>query len=124
MVGPTAAANFQALIPRTANWGVSLNRQKFIVRLNWNYRAPQRRQSFSGASIEPGTFQYLSKRLYRDVNVEYYFWRRLALFGSFRNIGETPEDIKIYGPSTPAVARFRERIEYGALWSIGVKGTF
>ena len=39
-------------------------------------------------------------------------------------MGDAPDDIKVYGPSTPAVARFRQRIEYGSLWSFGVKGTF
>jgi hypothetical protein len=46
------------------------------------------------------------------------------VFANLRNIGDTPDDIKVYGPSTPLVARFRQRIEFGSLWMIGVKGTF
>src|SRR5262249_46150915 len=81
MLGPTASANFPAFIPRTANWGASLNRQRFVLRLNWNYRGLQRRAPIAaGASIEPGTFTWWSKRLYRDVNAEYYFWKRFGVF--------------------------------------------
>jgi TonB-dependent receptor len=125
LLGPQASSNFPGFIPRTASWGVSLNRERYSLRANWNYRSLQRRNAIAaGNSIEPGTFTWWSKRLYLDLNGEYYFWKRFAVFASIRNIGDAPDDIKVYGPSTPAVARFRERIEYGSLWSFGVKGTF
>ena len=59
-----------------------------------------------------------------DVVGEYYFRGRLAFFYNFRNIGNATEDVKIYGPNTPEVARFRQRIDYAALWTLGIKGTF
>ena len=43
---------------------------------------------------------------------------------NLRNVGDAPDDVKVYGPSTPAVARFRQRIAFGSLWMFGVKGTF
>jgi hypothetical protein len=58
------------------------------------------------------------------VGGEYNLRRNVAVFANLRNIGDTPDDIKVYGPSTPLVARFRQRIEYGSLWMIGLKGTF
>src|SRR5436305_3187273 len=113
LLGPVAASNFPAFIPRTYNWGVSLNRDRFALRLNWNYRGLQRRAPIAaGPSIEPGTFTWFSKRMYLDLSTEYRFRKAYALFLSIRNVGNTPEDIKVYGPSTPAAARFRERIEY------------
>ena len=78
----------------------------------------------SGASIEPGTFTWWSKRLYVDLGGEYAFRPGMAVFANLRNVGDTPDDIKVYGPSTPSVARFRQRTEFGSLWMIGVKGTF
>lgn len=111
-------------VPRSASWGVSLTRPKFNVRVNWNYRGLSRNNTLTGASIEPGTFSWTSKRLYMDVVGEYYFRGRLAFFYNFRNIGNATEDVKIYGPSTPSVARFRQRIDYAALWTLGIKGTF
>lgn len=124
LLGP-AASNFPGFIPRTASWGLSLNRPKYTVRANWNYRSAQRRNAIAaGPSIEPGTFLYWSKRLYLDLNGEYYFYKRYAAFASLRNVGDAPDDLKVYGPSTPAVARFRQRTEFGALWTFGIKGTF
>ena len=78
----------------------------------------------AGNSIEPGTYTWWSKRLYLDLNGEYNLSRRFALFASIRNLADAPDDIKVYGPSTPAVARFRTRVEFGSLWSFGLKGTF
>ena len=124
LLGP-ASANFPGFVPRTANWGFSLTREKYSLRANWNYRGAQRRAAIAaGSSIEPGTFTWWSKRLYVDVNAEYTFRRNLAVFANLRNVGDAPDDIKIYGPSTPAVARFRQRTEFGSLWMFGVKGTF
>ena len=124
LLGP-ASANFPGFVPRTANWGFSLTREKYSLRANWNYRGAQRRAAIAaGSSIEPGTFTWWSKRLYVDLNAEYTLRRTLAVFANLRNVGDAPDDIKIYGPSTPAVARFRQRTEFGSLWMFGVKGTF
>ena len=117
--------NFQDMNPFTANWGLSLTRPKFNLRINENYRGIQRRAAVTGASIEPGTYNYRPKRLYVDVTGEYYLSRRFGLFFSMRNIGGATEDTKIYGPSTPKYARFRQRDDYGgSLWTAGIKGSF
>ena len=125
LLGAQGSANFPGFIPRTYSWGVSLNRERFSLRANWNYRSLQRRAAIAnGASIEPGTYTWWSKRLYLDLNGEFSLTRRLSLYASIRNIGSAPDDIKVYGPSTPEVARFRSRVDYGSLWSFGLKGTF
>ncbi|MSU24994.1 MAG: hypothetical protein EXS32_14395 [Opitutus sp.] len=123
LLGP-AAANFSSFIPRTANWGFSLSRPRYVLRANWNYIGPQRSDQVEGASIGPGTFTWQSRRLYLDVSGEYHLGKRFAVFANLRNISDAPDDIEIYGPSTPAVARFRERIEFGSLWTFGIKGSF
>ena len=51
----------------------------------------------------------------------------VIVFGHFtnlRNIGDATEDTKIIGPNTPAYAQFRSRLDFGALWTFGLKGTF
>ncbi len=128
LLGP-ASTNFPAFIPKTASWGISLNRPRYNLRANWNYRSHQRRGLIAGAgnpntSIEAGTYQWFSKRLYFDLNGEFYFYKTYALFAALRNIGDAPDDIQVYGPSTPEHAQFRQRTEFGALWTFGVKGTF
>ena len=65
-----------------------------------------------------------TKRLYIDVLGEYYFYKRFAVFANLRNIGEATEDFEIYNPQTPEHAQFRQREDFGALWTFGLKGTF
>ena len=55
----SAAANFAGYIPRSGSWGISLTRPGYNLRVNWNYRGRQRRAAVAtGASIEPGTFNW------------------------------------------------------------------
>lgn len=117
-------ANFSGYVPRSYNWGASLTRPKFTVRANWNYRGLSRGDAVTGRSIGPGTFNWTSKLLFMDVQADYVLRRGLSVFAALRNIGDAPNDTKIYGPETPEVARFRQRTTYGALWSFGVRGTF
>ncbi|WP_414661170.1 carboxypeptidase regulatory-like domain-containing protein [Horticoccus sp. 23ND18S-11] len=120
-----AASNFDGFTPQTYNWGVSLSRPKFTLRGNWNYRGRQRGAVVTGRSIEPGTYNWNAKQLYVDLQADYTFTRKLALFAAIRNFGDSaPTDNKIFGPSTPSQARFRSREEVGALVTFGIKGTF
>ena len=119
------AAEFNGFTPRTYNWGVSVFRPKFTLRANWNYRGRQRGNAVIGRSIESGTYNWNSKQLNVDLQADYTFTRRLALFAAIRNFGDSaPTDSKIFGPSTPSHANFRSREEVGALVTFGVKGTF
>jgi iron complex outermembrane receptor protein len=127
LLGP-ASSNFPGFVPRTASWGASLTRARYSLRANWNYRGHQRRAAIANpgpnTSIEPGTFTYWSKRLYLDLNAEVKIYKRFALFAALRNVGDAPDDVQVYGPSTPEHAQFRQRIEFGALWTFGIKGSF
>jgi iron complex outermembrane recepter protein len=116
--------DFAGYVPRSANWGVSLTRPKFNVRLNWNYRGRQRDVKVAGASIPTDAFTWQVGRLYLDVLGEYSLTRHLALFGSFRNITGEYDNTEIYGAATPQNARLRQRFDIGALWTIGIKGSF
>ena len=117
--------SFQGYVPRTVAMGVSLSRPRYNVQVKWNYNSPRRQAPVApGRGIEPGTYNWGSKRTLVDVIGEYYFYKRIALFANLNNIGDAPSDNEIYGPSTPTAAQFRQRINYGSLWTIGVKGSF
>jgi iron complex outermembrane recepter protein len=117
--------SFTGYTPRVANWGISLSRQKFTARMNWNYNGKRRLGPVAeGRSIEPGTFNWSSKRLILDFSGQYFLTRRISLFANLNNLLDAPVDAKIYGPSTPAHANFRQRQNFDALWTFGVKGTF
>ncbi len=112
-------------IPRSGSWGGSLSRPTYNLRLNWNYRGKHRRGPIAaGRSIEPNTFNWGTKRLYIDVLAEYYFYKRFAVFANLRNIGDATEDFEVHNPFTPEHAQFRQREDFGSLWTFGVKGTF
>jgi hypothetical protein len=77
-----------------------------------------------GRSIEPGTYNWGSKRMLVDVITEFSLTRRFSLFANLHNIGDAPSDLQIFGPSTPAEAQFRQRTQFGSLWTIGLRGSF
>jgi len=119
-----AASNFQGFVPRSGSWGISLSRPKFNLKANWNYRSPARLGVITGRGIEPGTYEWRSKKMLLDLYGDYLITRRISLFASLRNVGSTPEDVKRFGPNTPSIARFRQRQDYGSAWIFGAKGTF
>jgi TonB-dependent receptor len=121
---PNAATNFNGFVPQTYNWGISLARPKFNLKMNWNYRGKSRGSQVTGRGIDPGTFNWTSKRLYIDLNGEYYFTKRIGLFASMRDIDLANEDFKIFGPNTPKLATFRQRTAHGSAWVFGLKGNF
>jgi TonB-dependent receptor len=119
------SGSFNGYTPRVANWGVSLSRPRYTLRVNWNYTGRKRLGPVAaGRSIDPGTYNWSSKRLVIDVNAEYVLWRRLSFFAALNNILNEPVDNKIYGPVTPEYAHFRQRQNYGALWTFGLKNLF
>ncbi len=119
------AANFAGYIPRFGSWGVSLTRPKYLFKANWNYRGMQRRGIVAvGQSIEANTYNWGSKRMYIDLTGEYRLLKNYTVFANMRNIGDQTEDTKIYGPNTPAYARFRQRVDYGSAWTFGLRGNF
>ncbi|MBL9189655.1 MAG: carboxypeptidase regulatory-like domain-containing protein [Opitutaceae bacterium] len=119
-----AATNFNGYIPRTGSWGISLSREKYNVRMNWNYVGRQRRGAVTGRGIEPGTYTWGSKKSYIDLTGEYSLTRRFALFANLRNVNDPTDDTEAHGPTTPAAAQFATRIEFGSLWTVGIKGSF
>ena len=116
---------FLDMNPFVANFGLSITRPKWNLRINENYRGLQRRAAIIGRGIEPGTYNYRPKRLYIDISGEYFITRQLGFFVALRNFGGATEDQKTYGPNTPVYAKFRQRDDYGgSLWTAGIKGTF
>ncbi|MCC6383049.1 MAG: TonB-dependent receptor, partial [Dehalococcoidia bacterium] len=118
-----AMANFSAFIPRSQNWGISLDRPKYSVRVNWNSRGRQRQGAVGGAA-EPGTYAYMHPRLTMDIDAEYRYSKRLGFFLGARNITGEPFVIERYGPNTPPYARRYQRDDYGIAISAGLKGSF
>lgn len=117
--------NFAGYVPRTGSWGISLTRERFNVRANWNYRSEQRLGLIApGPSIGASTYTWSPPRLYLDVSGELNVTPRFAFFATLRNVTDQSEARNIYGPATPESARFRQSVAYASLWTFGIKGTF
>jgi iron complex outermembrane recepter protein len=119
------AANFAGFIPRTANWGISLAREKYNLRMRWNYNGRARRALVAaGRSIEPGTYNWGAQRLLFTLSGEYLFRPNVAVFANLSNLLDAPADVQTFGPSTPEHAQFRQRQTFGSMWTFGVRGSF
>jgi hypothetical protein len=94
------------------------------MRPDWNYLGRARRGVVTGRSIEANTYSWGSKRSYIDVTGEYSLTRNIAVFANLRNVNDPTDDTEIHGPSTPDHAQFRQRAEFGSLWTFGIKGRF
>ncbi len=119
----TGLADFSTFIRRSMNWGVSLERPRYSVRLNWNLRGRQRQASVAGVA-EPGTYAYMNPRLTLDADGEYRLTKAIGIFLGARNVTGRPFIVERYGPSTPAYARRYQRDDYGVAISLGLKGSF
>jgi len=117
-------ADFSGFIRRSTNWGVSLSRPRYTVKLNWNQRGRQRLAPVSGLNVPEGTFQYRNPRLFLDINVEWRITKYAALFASVRNVTDVAWRDEVYGAATPAYARGNNWVQYGAQGIFGVKGSF
>ena len=64
------------------------------------------------------------RKLSLDLQGEYQVSRWASVFANLRNVNDGTEDNEIAGPSTPPHAQFRQREDFGSLWTFGVRGTF
>ncbi|MDO8543113.1 MAG: TonB-dependent receptor [Opitutaceae bacterium] len=116
---------FSGYSPRIINWGASFASARFLVRYNVSRISRQRSALVAVSGTVPaGTYQAQDTRMVQDANIEYRFHRRFALYASVRNLANEPRPLITYSPNAPAYTRPRTYTYYGALWTMGVKGTF
>ncbi|MEO7700649.1 MAG: carboxypeptidase regulatory-like domain-containing protein [Opitutus sp.] len=130
--GPGAASSnlFVAVAPHivepyTANWGISFNRPKFDFQANWNYKARARMNYF----VATDSYLYYTARTFVDLTANYRPFKKwpvgfYAAVSNLRNEKEQRHEWVGASGATPAGARERRELEFGPLWTIGIKGTF
>ena len=123
-VSGTGGDNISGFIPKFGNWGVSLSRPKYTLRARWNYRDRSRQGPIVGRSIEPGTYFWGGSRTLIDLTAEYQLTRIFSLFANMTNLNDASIITEAAGPSTPEIASFKTRQNYGAQWLLGVRATF
>ncbi len=117
-----STANFSGFTRETANWGLSVTRPRWNVKIVWNERGHQRLGAVTGTGVAPGTYTYNPTYLTFNVNAEFRFTRRLGLFTVIRNVTNEPLVTEIYAPNTPAYARVSNYQNLGSQISLGLKG--
>lgn len=124
-ISGSGADEFSGYSPRVLNWGASYASAKFLLRYNVS-RVGRQRSSLTAvsATVPAGTYDAQDIRMVQDANVEYRFHRKFAVYASVRNLANEPRPLITYSPNAPAYTRPRTYNFYGALWTIGVKGTF
>ncbi len=120
----TQTTSFTGFVRKTINYGVTFSRERFTARVAVNLRGQIDQGRVTGAGTEPNTFTYLQSRAIADVAAEYRLTRVFSIFLIGRNVKAANEDTVTYGPTTPSDRIVRGRINYGANWYTGIKGTF
>ena len=124
-IGGDGKDEFSGYSPRIINWGASYASAKFLLRYNVS-RISRQRAALDpvSATVPAGTYQAQDTRMVQDANIEYRFHRRFALYASVRNLANEPRPLVTISATAPAYTRPRTYTYYGALWTLGVKGTF
>ena len=119
-----STANFSGFTRESTNWGVSLSRPRYNLKLTWNYRGRQRLGALTGAGVPADAYVYNPEYLTLNLNGEFRFSRRLTFYSVIRNIGNKPLIEERYGAITPTYARVSNYQNLGAQISLGLKGEF
>jgi outer membrane receptor protein involved in Fe transport len=92
------------------------------VGLRWNYRGevPGTLQTAFG----PDAYNYSKAITKVDLTVGYQITPRLSFAGNVKNLLDEDTVRLRYGSQTPGYARQTGRSQYGALISVGIKGSF
>jgi iron complex outermembrane recepter protein len=116
---------FSGYAPRILNWGASYASARFLLKYNVS-RIGRQRSALDAvsATVPPGTYQAQDTRMVQDGSIEYRFHKKFAVYASVRNLANEPRPLITYSENAPAYTRPSAYNFYGALWTIGVKGTF
>jgi outer membrane receptor for ferrienterochelin and colicin len=118
--GSNAAADFSGFIREIYNAGISFNRPRYSVKLNWNHKGLQKQ----GLQFGPDYYNYAQPKNYVDLNFEYRMRKNLSVFLSVRNLFEQWEQGDRYNAQTPDYARNYSGASFSRLYTLGVRGTF
>jgi iron complex outermembrane recepter protein len=120
-------ADFTNFISKAFNTGVSYANRKITARLNFNYRGTQR-YGLTTYTDSTGTkyngYEYYKPRPQYDVDFEYRLTKNAGLFVVGRNITNVVQDDQRYTAEMPGYTHLFRREEFGAQYTVGIKGTF
>src|SRR5690606_10172297 len=113
--------DFGEMYERTANWGVSYNRGRVSVRLNWNHTGRRKTDNYAWAD---DAARYALARTTLDIGTEYRLTQHLSIFANARNLTNSLERYAIMSSNTPDHAELQQVADWGTKWSVGIRGRF
>lgn len=115
-------ASFRNFIPDTRNVGVAFKWKRLTVMPRLNYRGLNK--LVAQPAFGPDGFQYIKERYIVDLSIGYQLTPRLSLTGAVNNVLNDRLTQMHYSSQTPEYARQSLVGEYGATFSVGIRGTF
>lgn len=115
-------ADFQRFISRSGNVGLTFSKKPIVVMVKLNFRGRQRNSQQTATAA--GAYEYYRPRTNLDLNVEYTFSPRLAVFANARNVLNAQQVLERYNANTPNYAHLYRAEEFGVQYAVGIKGRF
>ena len=115
-------ADFSGFLPQTINFGIKYAKRPFIVNAKWSVRGEQRQTP--NATFGPDGYNYLASITHLDFNVDYQLRKNMSLYLNARNFFNISVDTLRYGSQTPDYAKMGQIKNYGAIFTVGLKGSF
>ena len=113
--------DFGEMYEKTANWGLSYNRGRMDVRLNWNHTGRRKTDNYTWAA---DASRFAEARTTLDIGTEYRLTRNLWVFANARNLTNSLEKYSISSSSSPDYSNLQQVADWGTKWSVGVRGRF
>lgn len=113
-------ADFTNFSKRNVNWGISLSRTRYTVKLNW-LCSGEIRGAFRAA---PDIYFYTPGRTTLDASFEFRLFKHWGIYGTARNLTNSRVLRESRGSATPAFASNNRYFNIGSYVSAGIKGEF
>ncbi|MBP8255677.1 MAG: TonB-dependent receptor [Opitutaceae bacterium] len=118
------AADFSGFVPQSLNAGLSFNRPRYNVKLNWNRLSTIDRGPLSGTNVAADTRMHRPPQDRVTFNFEYRITQGISIFGVVNNLLGKPRRDEAYAPGTPEYSRTTNINYWGVMSSFGIKGEF
>lgn len=124
-LGGPNADDFSGFTAKTGNWGVSFSRPRFSAKIAVNYTG-LRRISIAAASatVRAESYTYYAPQTRIDVSASYMLSKRFTVYADVRNLAGVPLRRGTWSADTPGYARFDVVQFAGAMFTLGVRGSF
>jgi TonB-dependent receptor len=116
-----SVSDWKRHVPRSRNVGVRFNFAKLSGNILLNHKGRMPRDT---ANQFPNAAEYIRARYQLDASVEYQLTKRFSVFMAARNLLNAPTQWEVAGPIAPQWSHLTNYEDYGAQYSLGLKGTF